>query len=73
MKKHTYILQPVTGNAKYVKSQLNEYADSHQPQQKASVNLDDVTLCLSKVCIVLYQRLAEVKGWLVISLWSLTD
>ncbi|KAI4338425.1 hypothetical protein MLD38_023489 [Melastoma candidum] len=48
VKKHTYILQPVTGNAKYVKSQLDEYVGNHQPQQKASVNLDDVTLCLSK-------------------------
>ncbi|KAI6702353.1 hypothetical protein NL676_011489 [Syzygium grande] len=46
-KKHTYILQPVTGNAKYVKSRPNEHNDQ-QPLQKAAVNLDDVTLCLSK-------------------------
>ncbi|XP_048140983.1 uncharacterized protein LOC115736923 isoform X3 [Rhodamnia argentea] len=46
-KKHTYILQPVTGNAKYVKSRPNEHNDQ-QPSQKAAVNLDDVTLCLSK-------------------------
>lgn len=46
-KKHAYILQPVTGNAKYVKSRPNEH-NSQQPLQKAAVNLDDVTLCLSK-------------------------
>ncbi|KAA8522113.1 hypothetical protein F0562_012573 [Nyssa sinensis] len=46
--KHTYILQPVTGNAKYSKLRANESASSGQPLQKAAVNLDDVTLCLSK-------------------------
>lgn len=49
VKSHTYILQPVTGNAKYAKLRPNESADSAQPLQKAAVNLDDVTLCLSKV------------------------
>ncbi|KAK9266873.1 hypothetical protein L1049_027132 [Liquidambar formosana] len=48
IKKHTYILQPVTGNAKYSKQRSNESANSNQPLQKAAVNLDDVTLCLSK-------------------------
>ncbi|KAE8055526.1 hypothetical protein FH972_012359 [Carpinus fangiana] len=48
MKKHNYILQPVSGNAKYTKVRQNEFADSTQPLQKAAVNLDDVTLCLSK-------------------------
>lgn len=49
VKKHNYILQPVSGNAKYTKVRQNEFADSTQPLQKAAVNLDDVTLCLSKV------------------------
>ncbi|XP_042953951.1 uncharacterized protein LOC122290372 isoform X2 [Carya illinoinensis] len=47
-KKHNYILQPVSGKAKYTKLRQNEFADGSQPQQKAVVNLDDVTLCLSK-------------------------
>ncbi|KAK3008800.1 hypothetical protein RJ639_013898 [Escallonia herrerae] len=46
--KHSYILQPVSGNAKYVKQHPDESANISQPQQKAAVNLDDVTLCLSK-------------------------
>lgn len=46
--KHNYILQPVSGKAKYTKLRQNE-GDGSQPQQKAVVNLDDVTLCLSKV------------------------
>ncbi|XP_065619172.1 uncharacterized protein LOC112023786 [Quercus suber] len=46
MKKHNYILQPVSGNAKYIKMRQNEFADSSE--QKAVVNLDDMTLCLSK-------------------------
>ncbi|XP_052211647.1 uncharacterized protein LOC127814276 isoform X2 [Diospyros lotus] len=46
--RHSYILQPVTGSAKYFKLRLNESANSGQPRQKAAVNLDDVTLCLSK-------------------------
>ncbi|GKU95670.1 hypothetical protein SLEP1_g9001 [Rubroshorea leprosula] len=46
LKEHTYILQPVIGNAKYLK--LRQSTDSHEPLQKATVNLDDVTLCLSK-------------------------
>ncbi|KAL6985853.1 hypothetical protein U1Q18_019226 [Sarracenia purpurea var. burkii] len=48
IRRHTYILQPVTGNAKYSKLRLHESANSNQPRQKAAVNLDDVTLCLSK-------------------------
>ncbi|XP_010540792.1 PREDICTED: uncharacterized protein LOC104814451 [Tarenaya hassleriana] len=47
-RKHFYILQPVTGNAKYSKLQTNEHSNPGLPLQKASVNLDDVTLCLSK-------------------------
>lgn len=49
VKKHSYVLQPVSGNAKYSKLRQNVFADSSQPLQKAAVNLDDVTLCLSKV------------------------
>lgn len=49
VKSHSYILQPVTGNAKYTKLRPNDSVDSAQPLQKAAVNLDDVTLCLSKV------------------------
>lgn len=48
IKKHTYILQPITGNAKYSKLRSSESANRGQPLQKASVNLDDVTLCLPK-------------------------
>lgn len=47
-RKHFYILQPVSGNAKYIKSQANGSSNTDQPLQKAYVNLDDVTLCLSK-------------------------
>ncbi|CAI0538916.1 unnamed protein product [Linum tenue] len=47
-KKHSYILQPVTGNGKYTKLQKDKRVDSSSPLQKAVVNLDDVTLCLSK-------------------------
>ncbi|KAL8101699.1 hypothetical protein AgCh_033550 [Apium graveolens] len=48
VRKHDYILQPVTGNANYSKQRPNASAKSGQPLQKALVNLDDVTLCLSK-------------------------
>uniref|UniRef100_A0A2P2MGT2 Uncharacterized protein LOC105636609 n=3 Tax=Rhizophora mucronata TaxID=61149 RepID=A0A2P2MGT2_RHIMU len=48
MKIHSYLLQPVTGHAKYSKVQPKEPANSGQPLQKATVNLDDVTICLSK-------------------------
>ncbi|KAJ0048722.1 hypothetical protein Pint_15724 [Pistacia integerrima] len=48
MKSHMYILQPVTGNAKYLKLHANESANGGQRLQKALVNLDDVTLCLSR-------------------------
>ncbi|KAL7609935.1 hypothetical protein Lser_V15G10156 [Lactuca serriola] len=45
--KHTYILQPVTGNAQYSKPRSNS-SIRDQPLQKAVVNLDDVTICLPK-------------------------
>ncbi|GAB4857735.1 hypothetical protein Ancab_015642 [Ancistrocladus abbreviatus] len=45
---HTYILEPVSGSAKYVKLQSDESAISGQPFQRAAVNLDDVTICLPK-------------------------
>ncbi|KAK7307747.1 hypothetical protein VNO77_41077 [Canavalia gladiata] len=48
LRKHSYILQPVTGKANYSKLLPNEVADSKQPLQKALVNLDDVTISLSK-------------------------
>lgn len=51
LKEHTYILQPVSGNAKYSKQRQNASISSSQALQKAAVNLDDVTLCLSKVNI----------------------
>ncbi|KAL6175920.1 hypothetical protein ACLB2K_052558 [Fragaria x ananassa] len=47
-KKHTYVLEPVFGNAKYSKLRQNEFADTGQPLHKAAVNLDDVTICLPK-------------------------
>ncbi|MFS8029949.1 putative vacuolar protein sorting-associated protein [Helianthus anomalus] len=47
VQKHTYILQPVTGNATYVKQRSNS-SNRDQPLQKAAVSLDDVTICLSK-------------------------
>lgn len=49
IRRHTYVLQPVTGNANYSKLRPNVSVNSGQPLQKAAVNLDDVTLCLSKV------------------------
>jgi vacuolar protein sorting-associated protein 13A/C len=42
-------MQPVTGKAKYSKLNSSEVADSKQPLQTAVVNLDDVTISLSKV------------------------
>ncbi|ESW28603.1 hypothetical protein PHAVU_002G003000 [Phaseolus vulgaris] len=48
LRKHSYILQPVTGKAKYSKLLPTEVADSKKPLQKAVVNLDDVTISISK-------------------------
>lgn len=48
IKEHSYILQPVTGNAKFSKQRPNPSRDNSDPLQKAVVALDDVTLCLSK-------------------------
>ncbi|KAF9624988.1 hypothetical protein IFM89_016808 [Coptis chinensis] len=48
VKPHSYVLQPVTGNAKYSKLRVDESKSLGQPLQKAAVYLDDVTLCLSK-------------------------
>ncbi|PWA96948.1 pleckstrin (PH) domain superfamily protein [Artemisia annua] len=47
VQKHTYILQPVTGNAKYSKQRSNS-SNRDQPLQKAAVSLDDVTISLAK-------------------------
>lgn len=47
-KEHNYILQPVTGNAKYTKLRPNESRKTGQALQKATVLLDDVTLSLAK-------------------------
>lgn len=47
-KKHSYILQPVSGKAKYTKIQLTEAKKTGQALQNAAVDLDDVTLSLSK-------------------------
>nr|XP_009413254.1 PREDICTED: uncharacterized protein LOC103994598 isoform X1 [Musa acuminata subsp. malaccensis] len=48
MKEHNYMLEPVTGNAKYTKLRLDESRSTGQALQKAVVNLDSVTLSLSK-------------------------
>ncbi|KAL2348225.1 hypothetical protein Fmac_002225 [Flemingia macrophylla] len=48
LRKHSYVLQPVTGKAKYSKLLSSEVTDSKQPLQNAVVNLDDVTISLSK-------------------------
>ncbi|KAE8731960.1 Pleckstrin (PH) domain-containing protein isoform 2 [Hibiscus syriacus] len=48
IEEHNYILQPVTGDAKYLKLRQNESSNSDQPLQKAVVSLDNVTLCLTK-------------------------
>ncbi|CAH9120085.1 unnamed protein product [Cuscuta europaea] len=48
VKEHSYILQPVTGNAKFSKQRPNVSLHSGEPLQRAAVTLDDVTLCLSK-------------------------
>ncbi|XP_073000916.1 uncharacterized protein [Typha latifolia] len=45
---HIYMLEPVTGNAKYTKMRLAESKSTQQALQKAAVNLDNVTLSLSK-------------------------
>ncbi|XP_062205491.1 uncharacterized protein LOC133907454 isoform X2 [Phragmites australis] len=47
-KRHTYILQPISGKAKYTKIQLTEAKKTGQALQNAAVDLDDVTLSLSK-------------------------
>lgn len=47
--KHSYILEPVSGNAKYLKLRTDDTHVVSQPLQKAVVNLDDVTISLSKV------------------------
>jgi hypothetical protein len=61
-KKHTYILQPISGKAKYTKIQLSEAKKTGQALQNASVDLDDVTLSLSKVCIVIFPLIILFKG-----------
>ncbi|KAF7828516.1 Vacuolar protein sorting-associated protein 13C [Senna tora] len=48
LREHSYILQPVTGQAKYSKLRLKEVAETNQPLHTAVVNLDDVTICLFK-------------------------
>ncbi|KAF3782527.1 Vacuolar sorting-associated protein 13C [Nymphaea thermarum] len=45
---HNYILQPVSGNAKYAKKRVDESRSLDQPLQRATVYLDNVVLCLSK-------------------------
>ncbi|XP_076943882.1 uncharacterized protein LOC143614277 [Bidens hawaiensis] len=47
VQKHSYVLQPVSGNATYLKQRSNS-SNRDQPLQKAAVSLDDVTICLSK-------------------------
>ncbi|GAB2273666.1 hypothetical protein Dimus_008448 [Dionaea muscipula] len=56
---HIYILEPVSGNAKYLKWRLDECVDSRQPLQSAAVNLDDVTICLPKDGYRDAQKLAD--------------
>lgn len=48
--KHSYVLQPVSGSAKYSKDRTDASTKKDQALQNADVKLDDVTLCLSKVC-----------------------
>lgn len=48
-KTHTYILRPISGKAKYTKVHIDEAKRSGQALQNAAVDLDDVTLSLSKV------------------------
>ncbi|KAL8053513.1 hypothetical protein ABFS82_05G077000 [Erythranthe guttata] len=48
LESHSYVLQPVSGNAKYSKDRPDASGSKGQPLQKAAVNLDDVILCLSK-------------------------
>ncbi|XP_042394059.1 uncharacterized protein LOC121984930 isoform X2 [Zingiber officinale] len=48
IKEHNYILEPVTGNAKYSKLQLDDSRSTGQALQNAIINLDNVTLSLSK-------------------------
>ncbi|GFQ08294.1 putative vacuolar protein sorting-associated protein 13b, partial [Phtheirospermum japonicum] len=48
LEKHSYVLEPVSGNAMYSKDRPDASPRRGQPLQNAVVNLDDVTLCLSK-------------------------
>lgn len=49
LEKHSYILQPVSGSAKYSKDRSDASTKKDQALQNADVKLEDVTLCLSKV------------------------
>ncbi|GKD04830.1 pleckstrin domain superfamily protein, partial [Tanacetum coccineum] len=65
VQKHTYVLQPVTGNAKYSKQRSNS-SNRDQPLQKAAVSLDDVTISLSKLAdnfSAFNQRLKYAHLW----------
>lgn len=52
--RHCYILHPVSGDAKYTKVPADGTRNIGEPALKAAINLDDVTLCLSKVIFPLY-------------------
>ncbi|KAL5230936.1 hypothetical protein ABZP36_029712 [Zizania latifolia] len=47
-KTHAYILRPISGKAKYTKVQLDEAKKTGQALQNVAIDLDDVTLSLSK-------------------------
>ncbi|KAL8529518.1 hypothetical protein ACS0TY_006808 [Phlomoides rotata] len=59
LEEHSYVLQPVSGNAKYSKDRSDASTSKRQSLQNAAVNLDDVTLCLSKSGYRDFLKLAE--------------
>lgn len=70
IEEHSYIIHPVTGNAKYSKLRLNEYANSGKPLHKAAVDLDEVTLCLSQVHFVLCLQAVFIFFNIFYQLWN---
>ncbi|KAL6543920.1 hypothetical protein OROGR_010417 [Orobanche gracilis] len=59
LEKHSYVLEPVSGNAKYSKDRSDASTRKSQSSQNAAVNLDDVTLCLSKTGYCNLLKLAD--------------
>jgi hypothetical protein len=51
---HSYVLQPVGGNARYYKLANKDHRSPDDPAQKAIVMLDDVTIGMAEVRFISY-------------------